>query len=273
VRCHARAAVRDQAKARPGNYALQARTYDNTRGASPTVVRAVTKHLGPAHGRSLLDVAGGTGNYAQVLSARGFQVVVVDASPDMLSHAVRKLGPGRCAAGDAAAVPIRDGGVDCAVTINAVHLLEEPPRAFREARRVIRGGPFVLTAFTRENLAALFVYEYFGLSAPPTPRPPATEVEGMLREAGFSTIRSEPYVYTDTVDGSLNALHTNALHLAGPAYLRNTSFWYSLDDETRTRGLSALAADLRSGRLEERVKAGLELALEHGHGTVFASWP
>jgi SAM-dependent methyltransferase len=265
--------VHDPGVTRPGNYAQQARTYDYTRGASPTVVRAVAKHLGPADGRSLLDVAGGTGNYAQVLSARGFRVVVLDASLDMLGHAVRKLGPGHCLAGDAVALPIQEAAADCAVMINAVHLVTEPRVALLEARRVIRAGPFVLTAFTRENLAALFVYEYFGLSTPLTPRPPAAEVEAMLEEAGFSTVRSETYVYTDTVDGSLNALHTNALHLAGPAYLRNTSFWYGLDEETRDRGLRALAADLRSGRLEERVKAGLEVALDHGHGTVFAGWP
>jgi SAM-dependent methyltransferase len=265
--------VHDPGVTRPGNYAQQSRTYDYTRGASPTVLRMVAKHLGPADGRSLLDVAGGTGNYAQVFAARGFRLVVVDASPDMLAHAVRKLGLGRCIAGDALALPIGDGAVDCAVMINAAHLVQEPLLALREARRVIRTGPFVLTAFTRENLAALFVYEYFGMSAPPTPRPPAAEIEATLEEAGFSTVRSEPYVYTDTVDGSLNALHTNALHLAGPAYLRNTSFWYALDDETRTRGLRALAADLRSGRLEQRVKAGFEQALNHGHGTVFAAWP
>jgi SAM-dependent methyltransferase len=258
---------------RPGNYALQARTYDYTRGASPTVVRAVAKHLGPADGRSLLDIGGGTGNYALVFSARGFRVVVVDASPDMLAHAVRKLGPGRCVGGDAMALPIRDAAMDCAIMVNVVHLVEEPHRAFREARRVIRAGPFVLAAFTRENLAALFVYEYFGLSAPLTSRPPAAVIQASLEEAGFSTVRSETYIYTDTVDGSLNALHTNALHLAGPAYLRNTSFWHGLDEETRTRGLRALAADLRSGGLEERVKAGFELAMDRGHGTVFAAWP
>src|SRR5947199_4813570 len=111
------------------------------------------------------------------------------------------------------------------------------------------------------------------MSDPITTRRPAAKLEQGLRTAGFSTVRFEPYVYTDTVDGSLNALHTNALYLAGPAYLRNTSFWYGLDHETRARGLRALAADLRSGRLEDRVKEGLELALDHGHGTVFAAWP
>jgi hypothetical protein len=95
----------------------------------------------------------------------------------------------------------------------------------------------------------------------------------MLKGAGFRTVGSEVFVYTDTVDGSLNALHTNALHLAGPAYLRNTSLWYSLDETTRTEGLARLAADLRSGRLEERVKESYQRALADGHGTVFAAWP
>jgi hypothetical protein len=80
-------------------------------------------------------------------------------------------------------------------------------------------------------------------------------------------------VYTDTVDGSLNALHTDPLRLAGPAYLRNTSFWHRLDEDTRDAGLRALARDLRSGELKRRVEAGLRQAVQHGHGTAFAAWP
>lgn len=258
---------------RPGNYALQAQTYDYTRGASPTVIRALAAHLGPADGRSLLDAAGGTGNYGQVLAARGFRVSVVDAEPAMLSHAARKVGRWRCVAGDAHALPFRDSSVDCAIMVNAVHLLEDPPTAFSEVRRVIRAGPFVLTAFTRENLASLFVYEYFGLAEPLTPRPPSAEIEAMLVASGFRRVEHGTYLYTDTVDGSLNALHTDAMRLAGPAYLRNTSFWHGLDEEARRRGLAALARDLRSGRLEERVKEGFQQAVAHGHGTVFAVWP
>src|SRR5207237_561479 len=80
------------------------------------------------------------------------------------------LGAGRCVAGDAMALPIRDAAVDCATLVNAVHLMADPPVAFREARRATRSGPFVHTPVTQENLAAPFVYEYFGLSAPSTPR-------------------------------------------------------------------------------------------------------
>jgi ubiquinone/menaquinone biosynthesis C-methylase UbiE len=256
---------------RPGNYAQQAKTYDLTRGASPTVVRAIARHLGPGGGRRLLDVAGGTGNYARVFAARDFRVVVVDAQMAMLEHAARKLGSGSAIAGDVAAVPLRDGSVDCAMVVNAIHLFADQAAALREGRRVIREGPLVMTGFTQENMGALFVYEYFGLG-PLSPRPPADVYVELLRQAGFSRVEREPYVYTDTVDGSLNALHTNALHLAGPAYLRNTSFWHRLDEETRRKGLEALARDLRSGVLEERVAKSYRTAVETGHGTLFAAW-
>jgi ubiquinone/menaquinone biosynthesis C-methylase UbiE len=261
------------ASPRAGNYAKQAETYDLTRGASPTVVRSLAKHLGPAGGRTLLDIAGGTGNYAMALSARGFRTFVVDASPEMLAHAAGKLGPGRCVAGDAERLPVRDAATDGAIMVNCLHLIADPPAALAEVRRIIRAGPLLLTAFTRENLAGLFVYEYFGLEAPPTRRPPTAQFEAWLREAGFGRIEGNTYIYTDTVDGSLNALHTNAMHLAGPAYLRNTSFWYALDEETRRRGLAALARDLRSGTLERRVQQSFREAVEHGHGTLFVAWP
>src|SRR5205807_299006 len=164
-------------------------TYDLTRGASPTIVRLVSKFLGPQPGRSVVDVAGGTGNYAQVFQARGFEVVVVDAEPAMVARSVPKIGPGRQVVGEASALPFGD----------------------------------------------------------------------------------ERVLYSDTADGSLYALHVNALHLAGPAYLRNTTFWYQLDPETRRRGLEALAAALRSGELAGRVKEHFAAAVERGHETAFAA--
>jgi ubiquinone/menaquinone biosynthesis C-methylase UbiE len=259
--------------ARPGNYAVQAKTYDRTRGASPTIVRALAKPLGPAEGRKLLDIGGGTGNYARVFQARGFRVAVVDASVDMLANVARKVGSGHAIAADAERLPIRDGSIDCAIMVNAFHQLGRPAAALADARRVVRDGPFIITVFTRENLAPLFVYEYFGLRGPMTERLPANEVARLVARAGFSRVEHEPYVYTDTVDGSLNALHINANYLAGPAYLQNTSFWHQLDEETRRKGLEALAEDRRSGVLAERVKVSYALAAEHGHGTVFAAWP
>jgi SAM-dependent methyltransferase len=260
-------------KRRRGNYVEQAKTYDRTRGASPTVIRALARHLGPPDGRLLFDIAGGTGNYALVFQARRFRVVVVDAEFEMLRQASQKLDRGRCVVGNAESLPFKDRSCDRAMIVNAIHLFDDVPAAIREVRRVVREGPVVLTAFTEENNDALFVHEYFGLESLPSPHLPTRDLERLIKEAGFADVRHEAFVYTDTVDGSLNALHTNALHLAGPAYLRNTSFWHELDEETRRRGLAALATDLRSGVLERRVMESFQLAAEVGHGTVFAAWP
>lgn len=260
-----------EARVRPGNYAVQALTYDQTRGASPTIVRTLAKYLGPADGRSLLDIAGGTGNYARVFQSRGFHVLVADRSLAMLAHAARKLGSGRVIAADAHNLPISDAAIDAAMIVNATPQFHDLLAALTDARRVMKAGPLVICAFTRESLRPLFVYEYFGASAPD--RPTIDEVDGTLTAAGFGRIEHQRYVYTDTVDGTIPALHTNALYLAGPAYLRNTTLWDRLDEEARRRGLEALARDLRTGVLEKRVKESYALAAEHGHGTVLAAWP
>jgi SAM-dependent methyltransferase len=259
---------------RPGRYQDQARTYDLTRGASPTVVRLLARYLGPPAGRRLLDVAGGTGNYAQALQARGFDVVVLDVEPAMVRRSVAKIGRGRQVAADAAALPIGDRGADCAVMVQALHLLREPERALAEVRRVIREGPFVLQAYTEENLRPTFVFDYFpGGELPPQEHPPEERIEVMLHDAGFSGVEVERYVYLDTADGNLQALHTDAYRLAGPAYLRNTSFFQRLPEGVRREGLARLAEDLRSGVLEEKVRASFREAVRSGHGTVFAARP
>jgi SAM-dependent methyltransferase len=258
----------------PVDYEQQAATYDRTRGASPTIVRLLVKYLGPPEGRSVADVAGGTGNYAAVLEARGFRPVVVERARAMALRARKKLPPGSVVIGDALALPLWDAAVDAAVLVSALHQFADQRRALSEVRRVIRDGPFVLMAFTRESLLTTFVFEYFPGSDPPASMHlPAAEIEVALLGAGFARVEEEPFVYVDTADGSLHALHTDALSLAGPAYLRNTSFFHRLPEDVREEGLARLAADLRSGRLEERVRESFALAAVHGHGSVFAAWP
>jgi len=69
------------------DYDAWARTYDDTRGASPSVLRALYEALGPAGGRTLLDIGGGTGNFAKALAEEGFRVVLCDYSPEMARRA------------------------------------------------------------------------------------------------------------------------------------------------------------------------------------------
>src|SRR6266508_812944 len=60
-----------------------------------------------------------------------------------------------------AGLPFGDGAFGCATLISAFHLFGDKAGALRELRRVVRQGPVVMQAFTRENLLPLFSHEYF----------------------------------------------------------------------------------------------------------------
>src|SRR5437763_14803963 len=107
-------------------YDLQAATYDASRSASPTVAWLLLKFLGEGRGRTVLDVAGGTGNYAEVLRDRGFGVFVLDREPAMLARSVPKVGAGRQVVADVHALPVRVGAADAAICVRAMHQFPDP---------------------------------------------------------------------------------------------------------------------------------------------------
>jgi SAM-dependent methyltransferase len=259
---------------RPGNYGEQARSYDLTRGASPTIVERLLRELGGAAGRSLLDIAGGTGNYAVPLEAAGFRVTVADASFEMVERSAPKIGPGRQVVADAAALPLATESFDCAECVVAIHLFGDRIGAFKEARRIMREGPYVVMAYTRDNLQSLFVHEYFsGMWPGAEDAFTSDQIQEEINLAGFSDVTVETFVYGDAEGGSLVAMHTDARLLSDPERLRNTSFWHRLPREVRREGVLRLRQDLRSGVLERRVEESLREARKTGHGTVFTAWP
>jgi ubiquinone/menaquinone biosynthesis C-methylase UbiE len=232
------------------------------------------RFLGEGRGRTLLDVAGGTGNYAEAVARAGFHPMIVDLTPAMLARSVPKIGAGRQVAGDSQHLPVRDQGVDTAMCVSALHQFPEPSLAFAEARRVIRAGPYVVQAFTAESLVPSFIFEYFpDPDAAEALHPSGDEIVAMLREAGFARVEHERFVYEDLSDGTIHALQNDVDAVADPGRLRNTSFFQKLSPEVQRSGLEALRRDHDSGRLAERVAEGLRLAREYGQGSVFAAWP
>jgi ubiquinone/menaquinone biosynthesis C-methylase UbiE len=90
-----------------GYYDTEAPVYDETRGGTDRAEAAADAidSLVPGTGTAL-DVAGGTGIVSAELAARGWTVLVADASVGMLGVAASRL-PGRVLAADAAALPVR----------------------------------------------------------------------------------------------------------------------------------------------------------------------
>ncbi len=233
------------------DYANQARAYDSTRGASPSVLRPLRHALSGAPGRELLDIGGGTGNYAQALAAEGWRALVLDRSPEMLAHA-RAKGLATVA-GEAERLPFADASFDAAMLVAMIHHVERPALALAEARRVLRpGGRLALMAFTREDVERSWCMDYFPASRPwmEATHPPLDDLLAELPGA----VRV-PVVYEDLLDGSMAALLGHPEALLQAERRSQTSFFERMQrdhpDKLRA-GLERLESALRSGTAPRR---------------------
>jgi ubiquinone/menaquinone biosynthesis C-methylase UbiE len=113
------------------DYSNQAQGYDSTRAASPSVLAPLREALAGAPGRALLDVGGGTGNYALALAGHGWQPTVVDRSAQMLAQA-RAKGLETVRA-NATRLPFADASFDAAMLVSMLHHVDDPDRALAEA--------------------------------------------------------------------------------------------------------------------------------------------
>lgn len=228
-------------------YDRQAETYDTTRGASPSVLSPVGKALEGAPGRELLDIGGGTGNYALALRATGWEPLVIDLNHAMLARAEAK-GLSTLQA-DAAALPLPNESADAVMLISMLHHVPEWRSALREARRVLRpGGRLAVMGWTREHMEQVtWVRDYFPSMNDwlALDHPTFAELETELPAARILRVEFE-----DLNDASLSALQRRPELLLEPDWRRQTSYFEKLEErfpDELEAGLARLRADLDAG--------------------------
>ncbi len=229
-------------------YDRQAETYDTTRGASPSVVGPLEDALTGAPGRELLDIGGGTGNYALALRGRGWEPLVIDLNRAMLARAEAK--GLRTLEADAAALPLPDESADAAMLVSMLHHVPDWRRALREARRVLRsGGRLALMGWTREHMERVtWLRDYFPSMDDwlAVDHPTLADLESELPAPRVLRVEFE-----DLTDASLSALQRRPELLLEPNWRRQTSYFEKLEqhfpDELRL-GLARLRAELDAGK-------------------------
>jgi SAM-dependent methyltransferase len=233
------------------DYSNQARTYDDTRAASPSVLGPLREALAGAPGRRLVDVGGGTGNYSLALRDEGWDPLVVDRQPEMLARAAAK--GLETLAGDAQRLPLPDACTDAVMLVSMLHHVEDQPAALAEARRILRpGGRLALMVFTREDITDAWMTDYF-----PSTRSWMEESHPPLADlvAHLPGCRRIEVVYSDLEDGSLSALSAHPELLVEPRWHRQTSYFERLElqhPEELRAGLGRLRADLEAGQAPRR---------------------
>ena len=127
-------------------YGLWAPTYDGPNSAFDVDEPVLAEILAELPPGPAVDAACGTGRYTALLTARGHEVIGVDKSPDMLSHARKRLPATDFRVGDVTALPVADASVDlvtCGLALTHVPSLDP---VLAEFARVLRPGGHVVIA-------------------------------------------------------------------------------------------------------------------------------
>ena len=247
------------------DYRHQAARYDRTRGASPSILRPLRAALG-SPGDRLLDIAGGTGNYAAAMRGDGWgSVTVVDHSVEMLARARSKSL--HVVRADAALLPIAGASVDAVLIVSALHLVTSWRDAIAEAQRILKpGGRLAIMDYSREHLDVHWILRYF-------PRARAAIVPNHIPRAELLTAlpgaTETTFEFTDLVDASMSALCRYPRKILDRSFRMQTSFFEQLeqtDPDEASEGLRRLERDLDEGRdLDAEVAA---LRSRYGDGVV-----
>jgi demethylmenaquinone methyltransferase / 2-methoxy-6-polyprenyl-1,4-benzoquinol methylase len=173
--------------------------------------RRLVRGLGIERTHTVLDLACGTGDFAEMVAPHARQVIGLDFSFGMLERARERLDPGiELVHGDALNLPLETNSIDVAVSGFALRNLDNLPAAFAELARVVRpGGRLGLLEVDRPAsrpvalghslyfdrfvplvgsvLSDRKAYQYLPKST--TYLPPEPELLAMIRAAGFGRLR------------------------------------------------------------------------------------
>ncbi len=98
------------------------------------------RYFGPAEGSLVLDICAGTGVLAEMAAGRGAQVVLLDASIEMLQVARDRGMEAPMVVGDALDLPFADDTFDAAMVGFGLRSMASLPRLFAEIVRVVKAG-------------------------------------------------------------------------------------------------------------------------------------
>jgi SAM-dependent methyltransferase len=108
-------------------------------GYSPEVVEWLWRELRLGPGRTVLDVAAGTGKLTRELVRSGANVIAVEPVPAMRAVLEQVVPDARALDATAETLPIDDGAVDAITVASAFHWFDGPA-AVGEFHRVLRSG-------------------------------------------------------------------------------------------------------------------------------------
>ncbi len=130
----------------------------------------------------ILEVGfGGGALLALILAHRPADLIGVDISEEVVARGRRRFaGRALIMTGSAESLPLGDGVVDAACSLNSIYFWEDPLRAMREFARVLRPGGRLVLGFEAPETLRAWPGHRFGFRVYDAP-----EVVALAQQAGF----------------------------------------------------------------------------------------
>jgi SAM-dependent methyltransferase len=199
----------------------------------PEAISYLAAELDLRPGRTVLDLAAGSGKLTRPLAALGCEVIAVEPVAEMRAA----IGPAAASAldGTAEAIPLGDDSVD-AVTVGQAFHWFDGPKALAEIERVLRPGGALALVWNRRPVEASALHAEITELIAPYRRDAPSHSSGVWREAFTGRELTErTFAFTQRLDADGLADRVGS-----------TSFVATLDDERRLPLLDrvrALAAE------------------------------
>lgn len=227
------------------------RTYDHARRADPGITAMLAELLGTPRNGPVLDVACGTANYTAALAAHGYGMTGLEISSEMLSKARAKAAGIRLVQGDAMRLPFAASAFPRAVCTLAAHHFPDLTGAFREIRRVLGAGPFVLFTSFAEQMERYWIARYFPeiMARAMKQMAPEAHWRQALAAAGFTAVETVSWEVPVNLEDLFwyAGKHRPELYFDA-GYRAGVSAFANLAQEGEIEmGLARLRADLDSG--------------------------
>ena len=114
--------------------------YERSRpGYATEAVVWICARLGIVPGRTVLDLAAGTGKLTRDLVPTGAAVIAVEPLDEMRAELEQRVPQARALSGTAEEIPLADTSVDAVICAQAFHWFD-PERALPEIHRILRPG-------------------------------------------------------------------------------------------------------------------------------------
>jgi ubiquinone/menaquinone biosynthesis C-methylase UbiE len=201
------------------DYDQLATEYARHRQVHPGVLRSLLVGGSIQPASRVLEVGCGTGNYILALhSATGCAGWGIDPSTQMLAHGSQRPGKVVFQPGQAEKLDFEDEFFDLVFSVDVIHHVQDRPKSYQEAWRVLRPGGKICTVTDSEwiirHRQPLSVYFPETVEVELKRYPPIASLRSFMEQAGFQEIYDEMGEFSFTVsdiqmyrDKAFSSLH------------------------------------------------------------------